>query len=536
MNVRRRALPVINAVDMRRDVGPILFLAAIVILTAISTYLISGMIRFSAGNLFLAGFWILGFAVLFSNVAYMLVAAVVSRFLSDRPLPESTDAALAPTAIVYVVRNEEPEPLFEKMRSSFAGNREAGVDLWLVSNSESPDYAASEKEVLQRLAEDLGRQRVHGFVPPRNPLHRKHTALTRWLAAHPEYQYLVVCDADTLLPPDTVARLVRKAEHPDNLGIALFQSRIHALPGATYFTRWLGAGQEICQKIFASAHQKAFGRGISFGSGCLIRCRALGEIEVPDWVLSHDIWDTALLEKKGHRVAFAGDVVTYGEFPGNYIEFLKRNRRWILGTLESLAVCRRPGLPLATRLMLLYPSYLYFTQPLFLAWILSGFFLGTVLARDLLPAQRYAFLGASYVDLEMGSHLVLTMAIVVGHRFAQCRSLSEMGKVLMELLGSVMLCLNGVFYSSLAVGEWLGRRIQGREWVPMKKRDENLGWRQSVAALWPTTTVGLLGLTLGFRYSPDWALVALPFLVSFVAGIPVTFWTGQLQEGGRKGS
>ncbi len=522
--------PRILKADARREIGPILFLAAIVTLTGISTYLICGMIRFPGGHPFVSTIWVLGFATLFSNVAYMLVSAVASRLLVERSLPEANDLPLPPTAILYVVRNEEPEPLFERMRASFAGNHADRIDLWLVSNSESPRFVAAEKRVLQRLGETFGVDRVRFFRAPENPLHRKHTAIARWLDAHLEYRYLVVCDADTQLPPETVTRLARKAEHPANIDVALFQAQIHALPGTTLFARWLGGGQEICQRIYASAHQKVFDRGISYGSGCLVRCRALREIDVPDWVLSHDIWDTALLERQGDRVAFVGDVVTYGAFPGNYIEFLKRNRRWVLGTLESLIVCGRSRLPLATRMMLLYPSYLYFSQPLLLAWILSGFFLGTTLGNEWLTTQRYAFLGAAYVDLEMGTHLVLTMAVVFGHRFVQCRSLRDAGALLTELVGSVILCLNGVVYTSLAVGEWLVIRVRGREWVPMKKRDERLGWRQAAAMLWPTTALGLFGLILGIRYSPDWVLVALPFLVSFTVGIPAAYWTGQIRE------
>ena len=522
--------------DWRRDRNALLFLATTALLAGASTYLLCGMLRFSATNLVLAAAWVLGFAILFLNVAYMLVAALVSRGFPERRLAASAGGSSPPTAIVYVVRNEAAAPLFEKMRASFAGNASSQADLWLLSNSDSPPHAAAERRLLSRLRETFDRNRVHLFVPADNPLRRKHTALDRWLAAHPEYDYLVVCDADTLLPPGSVAALVGKAEHPENRGVGLFQSRIHALPGATYFSRWLGGGQEICQKIYASAHQKAFGRGVSFGSGCLIRCRALRQIEVPDWVLSHDIWDTALLEAAGHRVVYAGDVVTYGEFPGTYVEYLKRSRRWILGTLESLAVCRRPGPPLATRLMLLYPSYLYLAQPVFLLWILGGFFLGTGPGQELLPTQRYAFLGAAYVDLEMGSHLVLTLSIVIGHRFAQCRSLGEAWRIVCELTGSVILCLNGVFYTSVSVCEWLVSSLRGREWVPMRKRHEALGWRRAATALWPTTGLGLLGLIFGFRYSPDWALVALPFLLSFAASIPVTFWTGQLVQPAGRGT
>lgn len=419
-----------------------MFLSSIFLFAFLSSFWMYGMINFSSSNLFLAVFWMSGFVILTFNVGYMLISSFISFVMKDEPLKEKDLSILPPTAIIYVVRNEEEEVLLNSMYRSFRENFRDSVDLWLLSNSDLEEYVDGEKKVILTLREYFGEERVGYFRTQRNPLRRKHVCIQEWLAAHPEYKYFLVCDADSKLPPDSLLKLVQKAEHPENRDIVIFQSQINIQGATTYFAKFLGYGQDICQRIYARANQKVFGRGVSYGSGCLIRCKEFSEIHVPDWVLSHDIWDTVFLEEKKYQVVFCGDVITFGKFPGNYVECLKRSRRWIMGTLESLGIILRKKIPAGTRFMALYPIYIYLSQPIFFLWIIAGFFLDSKLWDTLFVVQRYALLGANYVDLEMGSHLLVTLFIVTGHRFIKCKNLKEMGMVFLELIVSLLICLN----------------------------------------------------------------------------------------------
>lgn len=65
-------------------------------------------------------------------------------------------------------------------------------------------------------------------------------------------------------------------------------------------------------------------------------------------------------------------------------------------------------------------------------------------------------------------------------------------------------------------------------WVPMKKKDDKpILLSVVVRKLWPTTLLGIAGLILGSIYSPTWVLVVMPFLCSFILGIPMTYLTGR---------
>lgn len=507
---------------------PIYFLSAIFFFTFLSSYVVAGMINFHQSNPFLAAFWFGGFVLFTFNVGYMLVCSIVARFGKENLLKEKKLTALPKTAITYVVRNEDYAVLLENLGVSFANNYDENIDLWLLSNSELEDVIEKEHQVVEKLCERFGAGRIGYFQTKNNPLRRKHVCIQEWLHANPQYSYLVVCDADSLLPSGSVAKLLSKAEHPDNICIVHFQSHINIIKGKTYFTNFLGHGQDFCQRIYARTNQIIFDRGLSYGSGCLIRCKEFGEINVPHWVLSHDIWDTVFLEEKKYKLAFCYDVVTYGRFPNNYIDYMSRNQRWIKGTLESFGIVLSRKIPLGTRFMTLYPIYTYCVQPLFLLWIISGFFSNLKVWTPLLVTQRYAFLGASLIDMEMSSHLFITLGILKLHRFVKCKGIREMGLVFVDLLSSLLLCLNNLVFDTIAVLSWVATRKKGMKWIAMPKRiNGDIYLIPIVKKLWPSTFLGIIGLTFGWKYSPVWTIVASPFLISFALGIPLTYLTGK---------
>jgi membrane glycosyltransferase len=510
--------------------GP-LFLASIAALSLVGSVAIALTIDLPAGSPLTSAFWMSGFVLLTINISYFVVTLVVWALMKDARLPEASLTTLPPIAVVYVVRNERAKVVLASLLHSLRNNLVDHLDAWLLSNSDLDEYVTAEEDVIATLKREFGSQRVQYFRPSRNPLRRKHVCVHEWLAEHPEYKYLLICDADSRLPRGSVWRLVAKAEHPDNSDVVLFQSHISVDEQPTSFVRILGLTQEICQRLYARVHQRVFNRCVSYGSGHLVRVSEFARIQVPAWVLSHDIWDTVALEERGGRVVFCGDVRTLGSFPVNYIEYLNRSRRWILGTLESVGFCARRWIPLGTRFMTLYPAYMYLFQPLFALWIALSVLCDQQLSLSLFSAQQYAFLGASAIDLEMGSHLALTLAIALGPRVLRCTNMGSAARVLGDVVTSVLLSLSSVLFDSFTVVEFLVTSKKGREWVAMKKGDpEHLELGVVVKKLWPAAVVGMTGLGGGLLYAPRWTLVAAPFLCSFLLGIPLAYWTGKVND------
>lgn len=516
--------------------GP-LFLVSVAALGALGAAAIFFSIDLPDNASITTAFWMSGFVLLSLNVSYFVVTLVVWALTNDTQLPEAELTTLPPTAIVYVVRNEPAKVVFGSLAYSFENNLVDHLDAWVLSNSDLDEYFAAEKSVIGKLRAQFGDRRVGYFRASRNPLRRKHVCVHEWLVEHPEYRYVLICDADSKLPSGSVWRLVAKAEHPDNADVVLLQSHISVAEQPTPFVRILALSQDICQQLYASVHQRVFNRCVSYGSGHLVRASQLARLEVPDWVLSHDIWDTVSLEENGGRVVFCGDVRTLGSFPVNYIEYLGRSRRWILGTLESVRFCATRRISLGTRFMTLYPSYMYLFQPLFALWIAASVVCDGPPWQPLLFAQKYAVLGASAVDLEMGSHLALTLAIALAPRVLRRTSIRSAARVFGDVVTSVLLCLTSILFDSLAVLEFLVGGKQGREWVSMKKGEpEQLRLRVVAMKLWPAAAVGVAGLVGGLLYAPAWAVVAAPFLCAFLLSIPLAYCTGRANNSNTSGT
>ena len=508
----------------------LVFVLVVLLLPLLGVYVLAGMIDFGASSPELAVLWLAGFGVLTLNNSHMLVCSVVALWPKDKPIPETEHSSGKCIDVLYVVRNENTDLLYRTMAGSLSGISGTNARVWLLSNSDSRDSKLSERQLIQSLQERFGTKALSMFDSSRNPLRRKHVCIQEWLEVHPESSYIIICDADTVLPPGSVQKLVRKAEHPNNAGICLFQSHLRVVEVETRFARLLSFGQEIAQRLYTTAHQRVLGRSAYYGSGCLIRADAYRHAKAPAWVLSHDIWETVALEQNAGRIVYCSDVVTFGGFPPNMLEFLRRNRRWILGTMEAIPLIGSRGIPLGTRFLVLLPIYLYLVQPVFLIWMVFGFVL-SLSTRASLMAQTFAAAGSGYVHLEMSSCLLFTMVIVVGHRFTQGRGLKEIGLIALELTASIILCLNCILLDSITVVATLIHRRKGREWVRSEKQNRPLTLRDIAHELWPCTLFGVIATAAGVIYASNWALIASPFLASFCLGIPAASWTARKTGG-----
>ena len=173
-------------------------------------------------------------------------------------------------------------------------------------------------------------------------------------------RFVVTLDVDTVLPQGTLARLVGTLAHPLNQavfddvsgrvlhGYTVIQPRIEISPqsGTTsLFARWFTGDTaiDIYSRAVSDVYQDLFGSGIYVGKGAydVAAFRRSVEGRVPDNALaSHD-----LFEGIHGRVALASDIVLYEDFPRQYLEFSRRQHRWIRGDWQLLPWLRRtvPG-------------------------------------------------------------------------------------------------------------------------------------------------------------------------------------------------
>ena len=158
-------------------------------------------------------------------------------------------------------------------------------------------------------------------------------------------------DVDTVLPKGALARLVGTLAHPLNraefdevsgrvrTGYTVLQPRVEISPecgNRSLFARWFTGDTaiDIYSRAVSDVYQDLFGSGIYVGKGAydVEAFRRSLEGRVPENALaSHD-----LFEGIHGRAALATDIVLYEDLPRQYLEFARRQHRWIRGDWQLL--------------------------------------------------------------------------------------------------------------------------------------------------------------------------------------------------------
>ncbi|WP_370125583.1 glycosyltransferase family 2 protein [Sinorhizobium fredii] len=170
-------------------------------------------------------------------------------------------------------------------------------------------------------------------------------------------RFVVTVDADTVLPPGSVSRLVGALAHPLNAarfdertgrvraGYTVLQPRVEISPengNRSLFAR-LYAGNtaiDVYTRALSDVYQDLFGSGIYTGKGIYEVAPFHRSLDgrVPENVLvSHD-----LFEGIHGRAALASDIVLYEDFPIGYVEYARRWHRWVRGDWQLLPWLARP--------------------------------------------------------------------------------------------------------------------------------------------------------------------------------------------------
>ena len=506
---------------------PYIYIGSMFLITFIAVYLCMGVIVFEKGNILYPVLWLSGFSVLIFNVAYVLVVSLYSLIVTPKTIREKKILDIPPTAIIYPVKNEATG-LFERINYTLENNNLENATLCFLSDS-NKESLLYENEVINKLRNKFGNDKIY-YWHRKKPTEKKQGNISGWLRSHyKEYKYFLVCDADSMVPKNMLLKLIRKAEHPANQQIAIFQSRLHIAHAKTPFAKYQAISARLAQKLYMRTNQAVLGRAVSFGHGNLIRSNIFVKVKVPAGILSHDIWDTVALDKMGYKVAFCYDVITYEEVPANYLEMRTRDKRWSKGTLQTWPLLFTSNISVPTRFYCAYGLYMYLSQPIFFCWIALSFLASSISVGKLLSFQRFALLGATFVDLELTSMLFGVLAIVFFHKLLLCRSLEEVKDVIKEIAFSTLICLNSVYYTTQDIITMPIRSI--KIWKPMSKNPfAHLSLAKTALSLWPSTLIGLLALFFGVKYSIQWAIAASPFILSFILVIPLTYITAKVSK------
>ncbi|GAB4413068.1 MAG: hypothetical protein OHK0039_19620 [Bacteroidia bacterium] len=171
--------------------------------------------------------------------------------------------------------------------------------------------------------------------------------------------YFAIADADEILPPDFLRRLVPILEADPACGFV--QANHRANPGqGSALARDLGIGIDLHWQWYQPLRNR-FGFVMFLGHGALLRRQCWEEIGgFPD-IVSEDLGFAIRARKRGYRGRFVEDVVCYEDFPDTVRSFRIRHMKWTRGTCEFLykeavPLIRSRRIPWAEKLDILFPT------------------------------------------------------------------------------------------------------------------------------------------------------------------------------------
>ena len=506
---------------MNRKLIGKLFISLVLAATLITTFFVWRSLIVTDETFLISLIWLSGFVFLFFNVIYVFFLSLMSLFPKAPKLCEVFFRSFPKTALLYPVRNET-HGLLERMDYSLSGNKLPGLDLWILSDSDA-GYEAFELGIYRRLFEKYpGRV----FYRRREvPLERKQGNIQEFLKNHPEYTYIYVADADSMVPKGVILKLLKKAENPANQDIAIFQCFVRIAHAKTWYSIFEKIGSEFSQRLNFSTLQALFGRSISFGHHQLVRTQIFSKVEIPKGVLSHDNWDTAILDEMGYKVAFCPDVIAYDEAPSHYLESKARAKRWAQGTLQGWPLIFKSGISFPVRYLIFYGIYLYLADIVFFLWVILGLFIHSIYAGQILNIEVDSIWLNLFTNQFLNSLLFFTFAVTFLHKFLVIRSFKEVFHYLYEILFSTLVLLNNFFYGPLNLASLLFRKLG---WKPMNKNPfAELRLQDCLKALWPGTLIGVGILYFCLSKTPYFIWQMTPILVSLILSIPLVYMTAK---------
>lgn len=392
----RRSRLTVYGYSLRRHAGA-LYAAALIAATAAplvvpATYLSA----VGAG----VGAWILGIALTLLPVSVLGVAAVhgvLALVVRSQGLPKldfekaiPADCATAVVVPVILHGADEVPHVMERLERHRLSNRDQSLRFVVLSDlSDAPaEHMPGDQETEQALLAGIQRLNSRSGQAGDGPFHLLHRPRRfnpsegRWMgwerkrgkleefnrlildgdpggfsvregnsAELGRIRFVVTVDADTVLPPGSVSRLVGALAHPLNsarfdertgrvrAGYTVLQPRVEISPengNRSLFAR-LYAGNtaiDIYTRAVSDVYQDLFGSGIYTGKGIYEVApfhRSLDGRVPENALLSHD-----LFEGIHGRAALASDIVLYEDFPIGYVEYARRCHRWVRGDWQLL--------------------------------------------------------------------------------------------------------------------------------------------------------------------------------------------------------
>jgi membrane glycosyltransferase len=492
------------------------------------------------------------FEALFGWITFSLALTlfgVAAAFSHEPELPELKPESALPrpaarTAILMPIHNEEPTAVFSRLEAMVRSLRDAGglraFDLFVLSDTRSPDIAHAEQLAFARLRQEAG-QRVFYRRRMVNT-GRKAGNVADWVSRFGgAYDFMVVLDADSLMTGETLMRLAGALEAHPAVGL------IQTAPRLIGRTSLFGRMQQFASRLYGPAMTHGLAlfwgtEGNYWGHNAILRVRAFaqhaglprlpGRRPFGGDILSHDFVEAALLRRAGWQVRLAPRLTgSYEECPPTLPDMVVRDRRWCQGNMQHLGVVGARGLHWMSRFHLLQGAMGYLMSPLWLLFlVVSG---ATAAQSRLLGDGQWDMYGMRVLSWVLAVAFLWLMAprlIALGMVFARAEERAAWGHpaklalgVLAETVLSALIAPVLMLSQSKALVDILFGRDAG--WCAQRRADGSVDWSDALRHHLLHLACGAgLGALL-YLASGGAVVWAVPVIAGLVLSGPITVLT-----------
>jgi membrane glycosyltransferase len=455
-------------------------------------------------------------------------------------------APLSRTAILLPVYNEDPSPVFARVRAMLESLRDAGheadFDFFVLSDTRHPDIWLEEEWHWRRLQEELAREGSVFYRRRSENRGRKAGNIAdfceRWGA---NYRYMVVLDADSLMDGEVLVELVSRMDADARLG--LLQTPTLPLGDRSLISRCQQFAAKLCTPMLAEALEWYSGNGGNYwGHNAIIRTGAFtrfcGLSELPGKpplggpILSHDFVEAALMRRAGFKVRLATDLTaSYEECPTTLPLFAQRDQRWCQGNMQHARLIVSQRIPWSSRFHFATGVMAFASSPLWLAFLVVGVLIQWLSPMD--GATSHAgFFGSNSQWSTLAVFGIIMLMLIAPRVWGAIlvsrdrKALKGCGGVIgltrslvLEFLLSVLIApIMMAFHTLFVISTLAGHRV---EWNTQSRNDEGVTWLQAWYAHRAQTFAGFLATGLVLFVVPGALPWLSPILIGLLLSIPI---------------
>lgn len=281
-------------------------------------------------------------SILFFLGSYNLARELMSLFLKPRPMPSLQSAPQGlRVALLYATMNDVVPECIMSLKQDYP------CDVYILDDSTDTEC----RELIDRIAQRRG----YTVMRRGSRAGYKAGAINDWLAAHSgRYDYMVLLDADSYLPPDWVRETLRYAEHPENSRVAIFQGQINIWNLDTAFVRAFAPFSRVGQFVWERGLANELDAVFCYGHNVMLRISAVCEIGgMVEGYVSEDFATAVALADRGWKSRFV-PLHTYEAMPENVRGFIRRQNKWTRGAMEFFGFCARSRIDKGKKLHLIH--------------------------------------------------------------------------------------------------------------------------------------------------------------------------------------